>query len=259
MGKHLAIIILTTLSIFSNAQIRTDSTKLNLYCFSEIPFVYAKTLPTLDKWSDVDAYIIQSTNYKFKTPAFGVGFFYKGKRIFLRTECSFWYGLKEANFSHYFNDWSGPPPQFADGTSTRETFSGTVNYYNVDCNTSIGYRIGKRSTLFYGIKRNFLVNYSFNGDFTREFATYRYYAWGMPADLLDHGIEKENGKNVSVSRQVMSGFLFHTLGYSFQFVTKNSRGFIIEALALFPIPLFYGDYGPWSFNLKFGYKLGKSK
>ena len=259
MIKRGYILFSMVLSTFSMAQ-NEDTTKHHLFCFIETQIVFAKTLPELGKWDDLNVYIAQSKSYNFKTPSLGYGYIYKRKRLFLRMEFSFWYGMKQLSYSYYYADWYGPPPQYQTANTYHDTFSGTAHFYNVDWNNSIGIKIGKRSSIFFGLKKNFLVNYTYRGELVRDIKTYQFYAWGMQSTLLEEEtIHLKNDQITKRNHQTISDFIFYSFGYNYQYLTKKGRGIILEASASIPIPIFYGDYGPYSFNLKFGYKLAKVK
>jgi len=114
---------------FLNGQV-TDSAKHHLYTGLEVAIPYAKSSPKIVKWYSDGPYQIQKEAFKFRSTPISIGYIYRRRKLFFRSEFLFWYGYKKLSFYHNYKNFDGPPPNSPDiAIWSEEKFKGSIHLF----------------------------------------------------------------------------------------------------------------------------------
>lgn len=212
-------------NLFCFSQSAKDSLKkFGFYASMEVinPIYYSEKLG--EKYFDPTIYTLQWKRFEFKTPSIGIGYFYRHKALFFRTELAYWYGLKNAATEGYFSanniegvsiHYTGPPTNEVGKIyySYYEHSSGNLQLHNLDLELVLGRTVGKKISAFSGIKVNKIIYYNYTGYLTRSGNKYSSNGWYAASTKLEEvNIEYESKEIKKTKFQKLTGILFLDFG-----------------------------------------------
>lgn len=257
-------------NLFCFSQSAKDSLKkFGFYASIEVssPIYYPEKLG--EKYFDPSIYTLQWKRFEFKSPSIGIGYFYRHKALFFRTELAYWYGLKNAETSGYFSanniegvstHYTGPPTN-AVGVmyySYYERSTGNLQINNLDLELALGRTIGKRVSIFTGIKINGIIFYNFTGELTRYGNKYSSNGLYAASTKLEEVNVKYVGKEIKKTKfQELNGILFFNFGANY-FYSIGKTPCFTEFVFNLPIGNGYNSNKAY-IGLKFGFSIKNLK
>ncbi len=216
---------------------------------------------------DIGDINFQLAEYKVRFPSLGLSYVLNKRNITLRSDLLFWTGIKELNTNYAFysrgNAYTYTVPYY--------NFVGKINDFNLDLDLQLGLKVDKAMAITFGIRKNFPLYYSVNGDLTVKQTTYSYayvngisgyYPISTETQIYHDNASKSQNKQVYLS----TTYFNFGLNYSTQMLHRYSifslqyglpKGYLLSRVHISDHVQFQANYV--IINLKLAMLLNQTK